>query len=207
MTWKTPNISIAKIILNAQKRIRKGDTMVIHVNQIPKGLRRLFFWRKPPAATVAPPARTTVVLDLPLEKVSQGVYYFIGPDGPEEIEHFSALGKLDRDVTIKHEAWEDHRGRRTWYIKFGVTYNAGSMHYGNIGSDLVDQVGLIFPNVATPYADDVRHQGAGITWKTNFLPEPFQIKEVIQEVQRQVSEIMLDYQRAEAIRIVRERKK
>lgn len=199
--------------------------MVIRVNQPPKGIRRLFFWRKAikpvmtekdEEATIK--ARNVVALTMktpervyaeiyPFEDVFNGIQLLITDQGIEKLEHFSILGKLDRDITIKHEAREDYRGRKNWEIIFGVYYNAGSTHYGNMGAELVDEIGLVFPNSATPYASDVRHNDRKIIWRTSQLPEPYQIREVIIEADRQVSEIMLDYQRAEAIRIVRGRKK
>ena len=148
-----------------------------------------------------PPTHVRVILDLPRAKVEAGVLMRIDEDGPAILEPaWQIFNRLNVKFSIEYDPYVCHDLKQYWTVTFKPEYSYRGRTFGSNGTKVVREIGLIFPNKALPWGSDVRVQDDGhVAWRTSCYPEPEQIAEVVNEASRQVTEIIRDYGRAEAI--------
>lgn len=141
------------------------------------------------------------VLALPKSAIEKGVYLYVTPDGAQVMKHpYTVFKELNTKLSIEFDPYVCYDGRQYWEVTFVPEYYYQGRSYGLNGTKAVKEIGVTFPNGATPDAENVSVKDDGrITWRASYYPEPEKIAAVVNEANRQVAEILRDFGRAEAI--------
>lgn len=110
--------------------------------------------------------------------------------------------RLNVKLAIEFDPYVCHDGKQYWNVTFTPEYHYRGRSYGLNGIAAVKEIGFAFqsgfdedfgtPNVTVQ--DDGR-----VIWRTTWYPEAKQIEIIINEVNRQVADIIRDFGRTEAI--------
>jgi hypothetical protein len=113
---------------------------------------------------------------------------------------FQVFKELDTKITVTYDPYIHHDMHKYTDVTFIPNYYYHGRGWGNESVKAVQEIGLEFPNQACPWASEVKvNDDGGVTWRAAFYPEPEQIATVVEEVNRQILEILRDFSRTDAI--------
>jgi hypothetical protein len=113
---------------------------------------------------------------------------------------FQVFKELDTKISVTYDPYIHHDMHQYTEITFIPNYYYHGRGLGKESVNAVHEIGLEFPNHACPWASEVKvNNDGGVTWRATFYPEAEQIATVVEEVNRQILEILRDFSRTDAI--------